>query len=242
LNTGEPLEMEMLGLLGELQKSYKRLEELSTKDRLTGISNRGDLDERIDREIKRVYRNVNGKHGNKREYPLSVLMIDIDHFKEYNDHYGHPQGDQALILLAQIIKGELRDIDISGRYGGEEFEIMPIETNIKGATELAERIRKAAEKMEIPWRMNGNGAANKSNALVEERMRMKIYDGDKNYQRLTVSIGVASYTLTSCDDETKHNPSGLREQLTDYADTALYQAKADGRNCIRAYHPDMHKN
>jgi two-component system cell cycle response regulator len=93
---------------------------LSTKDPLTGLFNRGYLHERITAEVSRARRN---------KQPLTIAMVDVDHFKSFNDRYGHAAGDQVLRLIAAALGSSFRKTDIVGRYGGEEFVIAMPETN-----------------------------------------------------------------------------------------------------------------
>ncbi|MBT3252572.1 MAG: diguanylate cyclase [Candidatus Marinimicrobia bacterium] len=118
----------------ELQIANKRLEELSRVDGLTGIANRRRLDEELDREWKRMLRE---------KRPLSVVLCDIDHFKLYNDTYGHGGGDECLIRVANAIKDSVnRPGDLTARYGGEEFCLVLPETSGMGALQIAELVRK----------------------------------------------------------------------------------------------------
>lgn len=111
----------------------EQLESMSRTDGLTLLSNRRHFDEIIDREWRRSHR---------LEKEIALLMIDVDSFKLYNDHYGHVQGDQILRRVAGILKQNmLRPIDIAARYGGEEFACILPETNSKGARIVAERIQ-----------------------------------------------------------------------------------------------------
>lgn len=117
------------------------LESLSYLDSLTGIANRRRFDEILDSEWKRAQRNLQ---------PFSVILIDIDNFKAFNDHYGHQEGDVCLKEVAKTIKDTLkRPADFVARYGGEEFIVILPETNIAGAGAIAEQIRKNVEKLEI---------------------------------------------------------------------------------------------
>ena len=118
----------------------KELERIAQTDSLTGLLNRGGLMNRLTLEIDRTSRY---QHG------LSLLMIDLDHFKLVNDNYGHPAGDCALSELGTILTKACRSSDGIGRYGGEEFLIVLPETDINKAEELAERIRIAI--MEHPF-------------------------------------------------------------------------------------------
>ncbi|HEC97869.1 MAG TPA: GGDEF domain-containing protein [Nitrospirae bacterium] len=125
----------------ELQTANEKLRELAFRDGLTGLYNHLYFQELMEREMERASR-----YG----HPLSLIMIDIDHFKKINDTYGHPQGDIVLKKIAAVISLTLRSSDIAARYGGEEFSIVLPETALKGAAVLAERIRLAVEKLKIP--------------------------------------------------------------------------------------------
>ena len=123
----------------ELERSLKRANEeirvLSITDPLTGCYNRGYMTERLPQEIKRAKRY---------RHPLSLLLCDIDHFKELNDTYGHQVGDRILKKFVQWIKKSIRsDVDWLARYGGEEFLIVLPETDFNGAYIMAERLRSA---------------------------------------------------------------------------------------------------
>lgn len=109
------------------------LERETLTDPLTGVFNRRLLDRRLNEEIARARR-----YG----LPLSILLIDIDHFKQINDSHGHQAGDRVLIAMGKLIAKGLRDSDVVVRYGGEEFLIIAPHTPLVGAVELAERIRK----------------------------------------------------------------------------------------------------
>jgi len=120
----------------------KAIEELGLRDPLTGIANRRGFDTRIHLEWLRAMRD---------QTSLSLAIADIDHFKAYNDNYGHVQGDVLLRALAkQIVAMLKRPADFVARWGGEEFVIMLPNTNLKGAIQHSEEIRKSVEKMIIP--------------------------------------------------------------------------------------------
>ena len=126
----------------KLRKAYKTIERLAKYDPLTGIPNRRSFMENILLEFKRSQRE---------QQPLAVIMCDIDHFKAYNDTYGHDNGDQCLIKVAQSIKSSLnRPGDFLARFGGEEFIIILPATTLNGALTIAERIRSNIEKLSIP--------------------------------------------------------------------------------------------
>ncbi|MDR7376267.1 diguanylate cyclase (GGDEF)-like protein/PAS domain S-box-containing protein [Rhodoferax ferrireducens] len=126
----------------ELITLQKELEELSFKDGLTGIANRRLFDSIIDIEWTNARRN---------QQPLSVVMLDIDYFKQYNDHYGHLKGDDTLKQVAQTLAAAAtRARDFVGRYGGEEFILVLPETNEASALKLAERCRTMVSQLQIP--------------------------------------------------------------------------------------------
>jgi diguanylate cyclase (GGDEF)-like protein len=139
-------------------KLYKDLERLAVTDSLTNIYTRRYFLERFDEEIKRA---------SVKKIKLAFLMLDVDHFKMVNDQYGHLTGDCVLKEMGIIIKENIREIDIAGRYGGEEFCIVLPETDLEGAQMVAERIRR----------------------VTEERL-IKAYDTSI---RITISIGVSTY-------------------------------------------------
>ena len=115
-------------------------EQLSVTDALTGLLNRRYLQERLTEEIIR-----SNRHG----YPMSFMMIDVDHFKSYNDTYGHPEGDKALKIVGHVLKETLRGADVAARYGGEEFSILLPQTTSEEAQAIAERIRRNIEETDF---------------------------------------------------------------------------------------------
>lgn len=121
-------------------KLYQDIERLAITDSLTELHTRRYFLERFEEEIGRAA---------LRKTELSILMIDVDHFKQFNDQYGHLTGDRILNKIGKIIKDSIREIDIAGRYGGEEFCVALPETDLDGAFLAAERIRIAAEAAEI---------------------------------------------------------------------------------------------
>jgi diguanylate cyclase (GGDEF)-like protein len=121
----------------ELKRSRDLLEQLTTQDHLTGISNRRRFDDSLAQEWQRAARE---------QTPLSLVAIDIDHFKAYNDHYGHPQGDQCLIRVARaLVTCVTRPTDLVARCGGEEFAGLLPSTDSAGAARLAGQMRAAIE-------------------------------------------------------------------------------------------------
>jgi diguanylate cyclase (GGDEF)-like protein len=118
-------------------------EQLSITDPLTGLLNRRYIEERLAEEINR---------GDRSGAPVTMLMLDVDEFKSYNDKHGHPAGDEALELIGQILRENLRGADVAARYGGEEFSVLLPETNLEEAEAIAERIRRHVEETKFPKR------------------------------------------------------------------------------------------
>jgi len=116
---------------------YKSTEHLSITDGLTGLYNHRHFQEQLEVEVKRAQRY---------DLNLSLIMIDLDHFKEFNDSYGHLEGDALLRKIAQILKSSLRETDFVARYGGEEFAVILPETDKEGASIAAERVRRTISK------------------------------------------------------------------------------------------------
>lgn len=115
---------------------HEELERLSVTDRLTELYNHGYFQQRLEEELGRAGRF---------DHELSLLMIDIDDFKEFNDTYGHPRGDRVLHGVSDAIRANLREMDVAARYGGEEFVVVLPETDTEGAAQVAERIRVGVE-------------------------------------------------------------------------------------------------
>ena len=114
---------------------------LSQHDALTKVSNRRTFDEMLDSYFEQA------RHD---EVPLSLLFIDVDFFKKYNDHYGHQKGDEVISAIAKSIKDSIRHMDFVARYGGEEFVVLLPETDAHGAYAVASNIYKAIDRLEIP--------------------------------------------------------------------------------------------
>jgi len=188
---------DLKAVVEELTAKNQQLEAQATKDALTGLHNHAHFQETLAREISRSKRH---------EHELSLMFVDIDHFKEINDERGHPSGDAVLKRLAGILRGgqsegensfRLRDHDIAARYGGDEFVLILPETHKGGAAVTAERLRACVEK----------------------------HDFGHDLPRVTVSIGIAAFP----EDGTE------RDTLINAADASLYAAKKSGRNRVVAY-------
>ncbi len=125
----------------QLETMNRELEKLSRIDRLTGLYNRGFWEECLHAEFRRFRRT---------RQPATLVMFDVDHFKRINDTWGHQAGDEVLRALAQLTRDSIRTTDIAGRYGGEEFGIILVDTEETRAVHLAERLRREVERLEIP--------------------------------------------------------------------------------------------
>lgn len=183
----------ILSLESSLKKSYEEIRALSVKDPLTKVYNRGFLDEKLMHEVKRTFRF---------ERSLSLIMMDIDHFKNINDTFGHSTGDQVLIECAWLINTAVRnEIDWVARYGGEEFVVVLPETSLPGACIAAERFR--------------------------DRLASYVIDATGTELRVTASFGVTSFTPSSQKEDLT-----MAAALIEQADRCLYQAKKEGRNRV----------
>ncbi|WP_413164701.1 GGDEF domain-containing protein [Capilliphycus salinus ALCB114379] len=149
----------------ELRQVNQQLKQLSRTDPLTQIANRGYFETYLQQEWQRSIRE---------KYPLSVILLDVDYFKRYNDTYGHPAGDYCLKQIAQSLKKSVqRPADLVARYGGEEFVIILVNTDEKGAVHLAEKIRREIQNLNIP------------------------HQASEVSDRVTVSIGISTTIPTS---------------------------------------------
>lgn len=119
------------------------LEQLATRDGLTGLANRRCFDDTLHAEWARAMR---------QKQPLSLLMVDVDNFKAYNDANGHLGGDECLKRIASAVSSEMRANDLVARYGGEEFAVILPNQSLKGAAIVAERIRCRVERLQVPNR------------------------------------------------------------------------------------------
>ncbi len=126
---------------------HEEIVKMASTDGLTGLNNHMSFQERLAEEIERARR-----YGSR----VSLLMIDIDHFKDFNDTFGHVSGDEVLKKIGRILMDNIRAIDFASRYGGEEFTVILPEVSLDGAVIVAERIREAVEKN--PVRINGKEA------------------------------------------------------------------------------------
>jgi diguanylate cyclase (GGDEF)-like protein len=168
------------------------LEQLSQTDELTGINNHRSLLQLSEREFSFAMRY---------RTPLSVLMFDVDYFKQINDAFGHAMGDQTLKKIVQVVCAELRSADVIGRYGGDEFIILLPNTGAQESLPLAERIHASI-------------AALRMDTLT-----------------VTLSIGIAQTFHGSASESGVVSQPDTVENLFLRADQAMYAAKQNGRNC-----------
>jgi diguanylate cyclase (GGDEF)-like protein/PAS domain S-box-containing protein len=191
--TGEPIEFIVtMRDISERKMLEEKLQRLALTDDMTGLWNRRAFDEALRREWKRTLR-----EGSQ----VSLLLLDVDHFKEFNDQYGHQVGDDCLRAVAAAVRDAMRATDTAARYGGEEFAAILPNTNSIGAVEVAEKLRITIEALQIPHNGNPEGGG-----------------------WVTVSVGAA--TALARDGGTMRMP----ESLLQAADNALYKAKHKGRN------------
>lgn len=134
-------QLELRRVSNELVVANDHLRNLSFIDPLTGLGNRRALDVRLVEEMSRASRH---------DVPLALLMLDIDHFKSFNDNFGHVLGDDVLCCFAELLKMDIRQTDLVARYGGEEFAVLLPDTPEEGARQLAERYRERVEKTNFP--------------------------------------------------------------------------------------------
>ncbi len=193
---------------------------LSTTDSLTKLYVRRYFNLRLKEEFFAARRY---------EQPLSILMIDIDHFKKFNDSYGHQTGDLVLKGIAEIIIQNCRRSDVACRYGGEELAVILVATGLKGARTVGEKMRQRVGQTVFSF---GKGAGQAGKRPEESTKEQPKKERAKRRQKtkkpkVTVSIGVASYQTSM------RTP----EELVARADAALYKAKAKGRNAVVVAEP-----
>jgi diguanylate cyclase (GGDEF)-like protein len=182
-----------------LDDQREKLEKISKHDHLTGALSRLELEFQIIQEIKK---------SDRTKHPIAFVMLDIDYFKNVNDTYGHPVGDQVLKKLSSYCMSQLRAIDSFGRVGGEEFLILLPEANELGAFMVAERIRQG----------------------VSELICAQVLGQDIKIQ---ISLGISIYQPGG---ELEGLPHEIMKKYSRRSDLAMYQAKQAGRNQTKCWH------
>lgn len=191
----------------QLEEANAMLYRKATTDPLTGLHNRQSLLSRM-RELRELGRRRSAENPS----PCSLMFIDLDGFKHYNDTFGHQAGDTVLVEFAAILQQTVRICDIAARYGGDEFVILMPETGRQGAAVLAERILKSMEK---------------DGSLIQSICsKLPVTAGLSSEMRLGCSIGITS-------SEAQHDAE--IENLIRQADSALYESKRNGRNRYTVY-------
>lgn len=237
-----------IGLAIEVAQLYNTLQIFAYTDGLTGLYNHRFFLQRFEEEFNRAAR-YNRK--------LSVLMIDLDNFKNYNDKYGHVVGDVLLKNIASLIKKEIRNSDIAARYGGEEFIIILPETDKEEAYQVSERIRETIEKFDFDVlsyeeeveqnineptidkelgtgndNLNDNIFSSYKSFLLNWLFQFTEDKRDKLIIKVTACIGVATYP---------HDTTSMTD-LIKKADIALYKAKKQGKNQVVLYQESYASN
>lgn len=178
---------------------YSCTKELAVRDELTGLYNRRHFSQMLELELKRAERY-------KRH--ISILMIDVDYFKKFNDAYGHMRGDELLKQLSSLLKKNLREVDVLARYGGEEFVVMLTDTSLSDGINVASKLK---ELIKINLHLEPHG---------------KAFAGpDAPPSQVTISVGVSAYPECATTSE----------ELLNSSDMALYMAKRKGRDRVYAY-------
>ena len=188
----------------ENARLFLQIKQLADTDPLTEILNRRKLFELAELECARAQRY---------HQPLSAVMIDIDHFQQFNNRHGHKVGDWILRIVAELCRRLLRNVDIIGRYGGDEFTVILPNTDLPGAAQVAERLRLTVEQVDKKTVHNHFKQVTTGSLILAEALS------------LTVSLGVAALD-SSCDNV---------EALIDHADQAMYMAKRAGRNRVETW-------
>jgi len=183
--TNEALEETVKRRTAELQEANSQLESLSTTDSLTGLANRRRFDSYWEQEWCRAQRQAT---------PLAVIMLDVDHFKLYNDHYGHQQGDRCLQRVAEVLRASVRRAgELAARYGGEEFVVVLPGASGEQAAETAQLILKALRAEQLPHASSPDGSV----VTVSLGVASGIPDESASREHLLKAADVALYEAKS---------------------------------------------
>ncbi len=199
----------------QLQETIKKLEVLSNTDPMTGLYNFRKFREFLDNEIKRAQRYFE-KH-NKLDFSFVVAILDLDDFKQINDNFGHLKGDFVLKTVSEVLYNVCRETDVVSRYGGDEFVIIFIDTNISEAEKICSRIIKQLSRYITFSDLVQDKTQNEINILMKNFQ----FSSLEEYFQIKVSIGLCEYAYGFSSEE-----------LIAKADSALYNAKIRGKNQI----------
>jgi len=189
-------------MLDEIDREFQQqIHRLLVHDELTGLLTSKSFFSELRREAARA---------EAESMPFCVLMMDVDHFKEVNDSYGHLVGSETLEEVGAVIKKSLRAGDVGARFGGEEFAAFLLDADYAQGLVAAERVRSSIEKHEFPAVRRDSGT-------------------ERRTHHITISVGIASFPDDGRDPI----------QLVEMADSALYRAKRSGRNRVCAYRPSL---
>ena len=221
-------------LQDQLQVMWEVVRTESLTDALTSLGNRKFFDAALERSVAECHAD---------NEPLSLLLADVDHFKQINDTFGHVVGDRVLRFVASTLKDTITGKDIAARYGGKEFAVIMPRTPLRAAVDVAEQLRLAVKKAELVRRSTGEKqscltisigvaalhARTSPQAMIEAadvrravmtKELMKSSTGE-HLGRVTISVGVAAL-----------QPHDSAQSLIERADNCLYAAKRSGRNCV----------
>jgi diguanylate cyclase (GGDEF)-like protein len=175
------------GLVFELEVARTRLHQLAIRDGLTQAHNRIHLFDQLPREVQRAQRSGQ---------PLSLLMLDADHFKQINDEHGHASGDAVLRSMAAVCRSVLRPYDLLVRYGGEEFVLLLIGTGIDAASDTAERLRLACA--DLPLQSGSGTAIRVTVSIGVAELRADDVDGSELVERADTALYLAKRAGRNC--------------------------------------------
>ncbi|MGI1678623.1 MAG: diguanylate cyclase [Cellvibrionaceae bacterium] len=229
----------------EMRRLNKELKALSQRDSLTNLYNRRAFEDLASKQWQIQTRS----HG-----PIAVLMIDIDHFKQYNDHYGHQEGDTCLQKVSRILAATLnRPADILARYGGEEFIALLPDTSLSGAKVIAEKLRHAIESLAIPHEKNSSGntisvsiGGSASEHLSGIQLTQLIKQADialyesKNSGRNRATIEqVIPHKTILIVDENLNNIKDFSEHLSEHCNILTADSPTECIEIAHNIHPDL---